>query len=345
MPDETSREARQIAGVPVPEERERVVGHSEILSGILDRVSSNRMPGAVLLHGPEGIGKATLAFQAAQRVFLATGDEPEERIAAQAVSGSYPNLFVLRRTLNESGNFYAAIRVDEVRALRDKLHHTRGRAGHRVAIIDSMDDCNASSANALLKMLEEPPADTMFILVSHRPGGLLPTIRSRCAAYAMRPLPDEAVREVVQATLASSGSELERAVALSEGRPRRAFEALVLGDGSLIDGLQNWLNAPARHPAGARLALADAIAATKDGPEAAFARDMLTNWIAGEAKQAAEQGSGARSRLVSATRLWEKSRKVFSDADIYNLDARQTLTTILDAVHRHAAETARLETE
>jgi DNA polymerase-3 subunit delta' len=286
-----------------------------------------------------------LAFQVARRILAATGDESGERVSAQVASGSHPNLFVLRRTLNDSGRFYTVIRVDEVRALRDRLHQTRGRAGHRVAIVDAIDDCNASSANALLKMLEEPPADTLFILVSHRPGGLLPTIRSRCAALAVRPLSDGEVREVVTQTLNDAGPALDRAVQLAEGRPRRAFEALLLGDAGLIDSLRTWLDDPLAPPAGERLRLADALAAVKDGPEAGFARDMLTSWIAREAEQAAAVGVEGRPRLVSATRLWEKARTVLADADIYNLDMRQTLTTILDAVHRHALETAPLETE
>ena len=77
------------------------------------------------------------------------------------------------------------------------MRRTRGRAGHRVAIIDAIDDCNPQAANALLKTLEEPPAETTFLLVSHRPGSLLPTIKSRCHALALRPLPDADVRAVL----------------------------------------------------------------------------------------------------------------------------------------------------
>src|SRR5690606_9567358 len=113
-------------------------------------------------------------------------------------AGGYPNLFVLRKAPRDTGKgFYTVIRVDEVRNFVEELRMTRGRAGHRVAIVDPMDDANPNAANALLKILEEPPADTTFLLVSHRPGQLLPTIKSRCHPIALRPLSDAQVREVV----------------------------------------------------------------------------------------------------------------------------------------------------
>src|SRR5690606_37257728 len=103
-----------------------------------------------------------------------------------------------RKAPRETGKgFYTAIRVEEVRGLIEEVRMTRGRAGFRIVIVDSIDDCNASSANALLKILEEPPAETLFVLVSHRPGGLLPTIRSRCRSIALRPLADDDVRRII----------------------------------------------------------------------------------------------------------------------------------------------------
>ena len=204
---------------------------------------------------------------------------------------------------------------------------TRGRAGFRIVIVDSIDDCNPSSANALLKILEEPPAETLFVLVSHRPGGLLPTIKSRCHAVALRPLSDAHVRDIVP-------DATDAAVELAAGIPRRAFEALTMGEDKGLNALQGWLRAPLAGAAAVYLGVADVLAADKDGTAYAFGRQMLLDWIAGEARNAAQ--SGAKPRLASAGELWEKANALFADAEEYNLDARQTLISLFDAIRRHA---------
>jgi DNA polymerase-3 subunit delta' len=328
--DDDIREPDQLEGVPLPEYRSEVIGHQAGHANVMAALDAERLPGGILLHGPRGIGKATFAFDIARKVFARTGDESPEHVAAQVAAGGYPNLGVLRKAPRETGKgFYTSIRVEEVRSLIEESRMTRGRAGFRLVIVDSIDDCNPSSANALLKILEEPPAETMFLLVSHRPGGLLPTIRSRCRPIALRPLSDADVRRVV-----GEGAGVERAVALAHGRPRRAFEALALGDNAGLTALQGWLQAPGNGPSAVHLAIADTLAADKDGAAFAFGREMLGDWIAGEARNAAQ--SSAKPRLVSATALWDKATALFADAEEYNLDARQTLITLMDAIRRHA---------
>jgi DNA polymerase-3 subunit delta' len=281
----------------------------------------------------------------AAAILAATGDEDNHRVEEQVRALSHPNLFLLRRRPKDSKGIYTVIRVEDVRDLRDSLHHTRGRAGHRVAIIDSIDDCNPSAANALLKTLEEPPADTIFLLVSHRPGQLLPTIKSRCHNLALRPVGPDDVRAVLLEHDAAIGqAELDRAVALAGGRPRRAFETLALAPESALGALQAWLVDPARHPAGAALQLADALGADTQSPELSFAREMLDDWMADEARNAAMQ-SQARMRLASANELWDKAHALFAEADDINLDMKQTLVAIFDAIRKHAAMTAPVSAE
>ena len=306
-----AREPDQLDGVPLPETREALIGHAEAERLLMARLASGRMPSGVMLHGPRGIGKATLAFRFARKVFAATSDEPQEHMAAQVASGAYPSRFV------------------------EELRMTRSRAGHRVAIIDSIDDCNTASANALLKILEEPPADTTFMLISHRPGGLLPTIRSRCFPLALRPLADGHVRDILAATLTARVAEIDGAVALAAGVPRRGFEALLLADVGVLGVLADWLRSPATQAAGARLAIAETLATRKDGAEMGFARDMIFAAIAGYARDAAEAERPDRRRLDSATELWDKARLSLADADAYNLDMRQTLIGIFDAIRKH----------
>ena len=334
------READQIEGVPAPEFG-RLAGHDGPFQSLMNALQRGRLPSAILLHGPRGIGKATFAFELARTVLARTSDENEQRVAAQIAALSHPNLYVLRRSADPSNKerYFSAIRVDDVRAMRDALHQTRGRAGYRIAIIDSIDDCNVNSANALLKTLEEPPAETMFIVLSHRPGGMLATIRSRCQSFGLRPIADAQVGAVLSAIRSELPSaDLSRAVSFAQGRPRRGLEALMLEEGDVLDALQTWLRTPASHPTRAHLAIADGLAGAK-GAELAFAQDMIRDWLASEAEIAAREGSSARFRLASANSLWEKANALVADADIYNLDRRQTLVAVFDLIRDHVRKT------
>ena len=334
MTDYPEREPDQLDGVPPPEFRQQVLGHAAATATLLARLESGRLPNGIMIHGPRGIGKATLAFDIARRIFARTGDESPEHIAAQVAAGAYPNLFVMRKAARDTGKgYYTQIRVEEVRGFIDEMRMTRGRAGHRIAIIDPIDDCNASSANALLKILEEPPADTTFLLVSHGPGSLLPTIKSRCFQVALRPIADADVKAVLAASTEVDPAGLDRAVGFAGGRPRRGFEALLLGDDSVLGALAGYLSDPASASSAARLALADTLGADRGSAELRFARDMLNDWIAGAAADAAI--SGDRARLASANELWDKAQLSLADADEYNLDMRQTLVALLDAIRKH----------
>ncbi len=331
--DYPEREPDQLEGVPLPEFQTGVCGHDSARATLLERLDAGRLPGGILIHGPRGIGKATLAFDLARRIFERTGDESAVHIAAQVAAGAYPNLFVMRKAARDTGKgYYTVIRVEEVRRFIEEMRMTRGRAGHRIAIVDPIDDCNASSANALLKILEEPPADTTFLLVSHRPGSLLPTIKSRCFQVALRPIADPDVRIVLD-QVGGQPLAIERAVSLAGGRPRRGFEAMLLGEGGALQLLQSWLADPTGAPSAARIALADALGADRDSAELRFARDILNDWLADAAKSAA--ASGDRVRLASANELWEKARASLADADEYNLDMRQTLVALFDAIRKH----------
>ncbi|WP_417581551.1 AAA family ATPase [Pelagibacterium sp.] len=334
------READQIENVPAPEFG-MLVGHQAPLASLMTALDRNRLPSAILLHGPRGIGKATFAFEIAREVLSRTSDETEERISAQVAALSHPNLSLLRRTTDPANaqKYYSAIRVDDVRAMRDSLHQTRGRAGYRIAIVDSVDDCNANSANALLKTLEEPPSDTMFIVLSHRPGGMLATIRSRCQSFGLRPLNDQQTGQIITKIRPDiAPQDVSRAVGFANGRPRRAFESLMLEEGDVLDALQTWLENPAAHPTRAHLKIAEGLAASK-GAELGFAQDMIRDWLATEAETAARAGSGSRFRLASANGLWEKANALIADADIYNLDRRQTLVAVFDFLRDHVRRT------
>ena len=334
------READQLESILPPEQSLLpLVGHAAARAQLDSVLAAGRLPGAILISGPQGIGKATLAFFVARQVLVATGDEPPHRVDEQVVAGAHPNIFVLRRQSREGKGFYTVIRVDEVRAIKERLQRTRGRAGHRIAIVDAIDDCNPSAANALLKTLEEPPADTLFLLVSHRPGLLLPTIKSRCLGLALRPLGPDEVRQVLQAQR-PAGAALDHAVALAEGRPRRGFEALALNEEGALTALGGWLKSPLAGRPGTHLAIADALVGEAGGAETLFARDMIVDWLAAEARAAALADPRALRRLASANELWEKAHALFADQEALNLDARQTLIAVFDAIRQHVQKSA-----
>ncbi len=178
---------------------------------LLRSYRSGRMHHAWLLSGAKGIGKATLAFRFA-RFVLANPDssavspaaglaiDPQSRAFRQVAAGAHPNLLVLRRPWDEQGKRYRTeLTVGEVRRIQSFFGTTAGEKGWRICIVDTADELNISAANALLKMLEEPPENGLFLLISNRPGQLLPTIRSRCHRLDLKPLSDQAVRQALAA--------------------------------------------------------------------------------------------------------------------------------------------------
>ncbi len=235
-------EPDRLEGFSSPREVERVFGHDAAIEEFEDALRSGRMHHAWLLVGPEGIGKATLAYRFARTV-LNHGDRvgEAEAVFRKVAALSHPNLLLLHRAYNEKTKRYGQwIGVDEVRRLRAFLGNTAGESGWRVIIVDRADELNTNAANALLKALEEPPARTLFLLISGAEGKLPVTIRSRTRTLRLSSLGEDDVERAVRAALARDGLEadaktLETALALSQGSVRRALE-LISGEGIELYG-------------------------------------------------------------------------------------------------------------
>lgn len=328
--------------------------------------NSGRMPHAWLITGPRGIGKATLAHRFA-RFVLAGGDgglggllgetpqglSPESPRARQIAAGGHPDLRLVTRGVNDKGRPRQEIVVDDVRDLGHFLHLTPAGGGWRVAIIDPADDLNRNAANALLKVLEEPPKRALLLLTSHSPGRLLATIRSRCRRMALEPLPADAVAEGIKVIRPDlDPAAIPSLLRLAEGSIGRA---VALADLDGVAGYEELLAILARWP---KLDLPPIIAWSerfvRGGDPQGFemARELLLGLLArvvasGTGRPMAEAVAGELAvtrRLVEGARLdrwvglWEKTNDLFARADGLDLDRKQALLSSLLAFETVASD-------
>lgn len=201
-----------------------LIGHQAQRRELLDALASGRMHHAWLLAGPRGIGKRRFADWAALKLLSGMSGpadtDPDHPAARLAQADSHPDLRLLQPPTEGTGSATASIIVEQVREMRGFLHSTPAMGGWRVLIVDALDNMNASTSNAFLKELEEPQAKTVFFLVSHAPGRLLPTIRSRCRMLRLGVLDEAETREVMHAHLPElEALALERLVGLAAGAP------------------------------------------------------------------------------------------------------------------------------
>ncbi|MDI3338547.1 DNA polymerase III subunit delta' [Defluviimonas aestuarii] len=225
MSDEGYPEPDRVEGAPHPRDTARLIGQDTAQATFLDAYDSGRLHHAWLLTGPRGVGKATLAWRIA-RFLLATPEDDggglfgdptpapasldiasDHPVARRIHAGSEPRLFPLRRAWDDDKKrLKTVITVDEVRRMKSFLHLSATDGGRRAVIVDPADEMNTAAANALLKMLEEPPHGVTFLLISHQPSRLLPTIRSRCRELRLTTLNPDALTEAMTAAGADAGN-------------------------------------------------------------------------------------------------------------------------------------------
>ena len=300
-------------------------GHDAAVAAFREGADSGRLHHAWLVSGPEGVGKATFADKAALRV-LADAAEPRadapgldvsenHPVARLIAAGSHPDLVRLERQTKESGTELArSITVDQVRSLQRLFGTTPSQSPWRAVVIDSIDDLERNAANALLKNLEEPPPNSLFLLVSHSPEKLLATIRSRCRQLRLGKLGEADMRRALRAALPDAeAEEIDELVAVGEGSPGRALSFRGL-DIAALDKAMAELAAKGDETNGRRVKLAQALALKAAQPryEAFLARAPAV--IAAAARE--RKGRA----LAEALGLWERAADLAGSAARLSLD-------------------------
>lgn len=347
-----------------------LIGHEAAERTFLEAFNQDRLHHAWLISGPKGVGKATLAWKFAKFLLtqltndgpglfgeaLQSGEppvsldvDPESPDVQRVEAGGHGGLRLIERSVNEkTGKLRNDIVIDDIRGVINFFAQTSAEGGWRVAIVDAADEMNINAANALLKILEEPPEKSILFLVTHAPGKLLPTIKSRCRTLKLQALSEESVQAVLAGRFPDLGSEELIALSrLSEGAPGRAIE-LVSQDGvslyrqmgGLIADIPR-LNVPAVHQ------LAGQLAGVKADAQYRLFIQIFLGWLERLIRQSATNiaaadvmdGESDQMARISALAgvdhwldLWEKMGRLVTRADAVNLDRKQVIVSLFTSL-------------
>ncbi len=353
-------ESDRLEGCLHPRETPVLLGQDQAQKHMLDIMRSGKMAHAWLLTGPEGVGKATFAYHLSRFLFKhpRPGDipadahtlhvSPGDRIFHQVAALGAIDLMVLRPGFDDKRKRWRTeITVDEVRRVNSFFSHTAGSGGWRICIIDSADRMNVPAANAVLKILEEPPHQTLFLLISHTPNRLLPTIRSRCSTLALDRLTEEDIARIITAQQDGSmmipAADRDILIRLAAGSAGRALMLAAGGGATIYRDIQTIMSTLPRLDLAASHALADRLG--RHGAERQFdlffsllmdqIAAMLRGQITGarthsghdEKQKAAPLVSPAASRRWSGT--WQKIMVSHREAKTLNLNRKQLVLSTL----------------
>jgi DNA polymerase-3 subunit delta' len=335
---------------PEPRANPLLLGHAAAETSLLEAMRSGRMHHAWLITGPDGVGKATLAYRFARHLLAGISADntlaldPSHPVFRRVAAGAHADLHTVELAYDEKRRrMRTQIAVEDVRGISAFMSLTPAEGGWRVAIVDAAEEMNQSSANALLKILEEPPRRAILLLVCAAPGRLLATIRSRCRRLRLDPLPPEAMEQLLSTYLPElSPDDRGRLVALADGSPGRAL-LLAQEEGLAIAGLVDEVLAALP---GLKPARAYAVADTLVRGENAFTNfmDLLRSGIAAAVRDVVRgQGDEDQSRLVALRPLdawgdvWHALTRLQDETERFNLDKRHAIVAGLQMLSGKAS--------
>jgi DNA polymerase-3 subunit delta' len=318
--------------IPHPRATRSLYGHAEAETAFLDAFRGARMPHAWLIGGPRGIGKATLAYRMAKFVLAYPDPDAAEARAATSLALSpdtpalrrvsaqaHSDLLALERVADEKGKVPTQIPVDMVRKTIGFFGSTAGEGGWRVCIVDSADELNPAGANAILKTLEEPPARSLLLVVSHAPGRLLPTIRSRCRRLTLRPLPPDDVARAAADALGREPSEpdVKAAALAADGSVARALDLIGGTALAVRERVSAMLSALPEVDPRELHALGDALGRGEENAFTAFV-DTVRDWLSARVTVAGADPA----RLARMAGVWDRLNEAARNVEIFHLERK-----------------------
>ncbi len=326
---------------PHPREVFGYDGSEAVETAFQESLDRGRLHHAWLLTGPEGVGKATFAYRAARRLLGARADadygllgsDPHDPVSRQVASRSHPDLMVLELATDD-GKPRKSIPVDDARKLPEFFSKAPASAPYRVAIVDAADDMNINAANALLKTLEEPPARGVLFLVSHAPGGLLATIRSRCRRLAFAPWSEARIQDFLQGRMGLGADEVSRLAQMAKGAPGRA---LSMAEGGALQADAVAHEILSRLPDAddsALLAVADSFRGTEGQKRFDVLLERMADQVHGMAVRASEEGASAE--IDRWARAWEGLATLPREVEAVNLDRADAFFTAIGRLRQAA---------
>jgi len=344
-----------------PRENPELLGHEKAEGELRRLAEARRLPHAILLSGARGIGKATLAFRLARFLFAVSARsesglavDPESGVSRRVASGGHADLLTIERAYDpRRRRLRSEIIVEDTRSIAGFFRLTSAEEGWRIVIVDGAEEMNRNAANALLKILEEPPRHGLLLFVSHNPGRLLPTVRSRCRHFPLQTLPQAVVLRLLQQYRPEiAGSEAEALASLAEGSIGRAIELADAGGLALYRSILGILAQAPRIEIAGLYALADKLA-RPDQEEAYRASvelllQILARIVSSAAGRRSESGemTAAEREVIQhlGTRAdplrWASQRdrivRNFADTDELNLDRKQAILSAFFAVEELA---------
>jgi DNA polymerase-3 subunit delta' len=323
---------------PEPRANPHFAGHAGAVAALHHGASAGRLHHGWLISGAPGIGKATLAYRFARWLLAGAASAdlsvPErEPVFRRVAAGSHPDLFTIERRVNEkTDKLQTEIVIGTIREAVRFIHHTPAEGGWRVLIVDGAEDMNPNAANALLKILEEPPARAILLMTSAAPGRLLPTIRSRCRALPLGKLEDAEVAALLGRYAPElSPAECAGLAGLAEGSIGTALTLAAEGGLALAGLVDEALAAPV-NPARAQNIAETVTRAGEAGDKFESFFGLLSARLAARTRAAARAGQGA-GQLGGAVKIWEDLRRLEREVIGLSLDKRAAIIVALSQLH------------